>query len=574
MSQNNKLDFLREAGGRWFLEARFLLLTVPLVISTSLLTTGPAFLPVDATQNETLGIYGRLLLASVFALLICAAWVILFSKTLFVKRNIRPIPFGIVIFFGAGVGALKGAATGLGSWILQIEPLLNAAIASRVWQTTLLGAWLIPAVALVAARLSSLQDKREALVAERVSNTLIENGKSRTRENQAALRDFAMMAKNELSKITDSPGAAESSAKYANAIRRLVTDQLRPLSHRIWEQENKRISSFSFAATVRNSIFNFTKPRLVVSLIYLVTAIPAILRFVPIAETIGRSLLAGTSIFLGLWLASLYQPKKYWAASTYFLVSIGVISYFNFLAGEFVFGAVPEFGLLETILVIWIWLLQLTFISSFLSGMRVGGSVLDQELSDLFGSKSIDRAVRQSQARIQNREFANYLHGQVQNKLLSVALGLEKGEATKQQLRESLEMVESILTSLNSSFPSLHSDDIEFEISKMTDQWQGFLTIEWDIVEGSLNLESGVKVLLIQVIEEAISNSVRHGLSRNLKVSFEDSDELKLLSVIDDGIGPRNGKPGLGSSFFGNVSSGNWSLIQLPSGGSKLTVHF
>jgi signal transduction histidine kinase len=574
MSRTKSNSFLSSAGGAWFLDTKYLLITTPLVTTTSILTTSSKFVLDSSSSAESFGIYARLLFANIFALAICAAWIVLFANTAFKNRAIKPIPITVVLLFSAGVGALKGVATGLGSWMFAIETDLAEAITSRVWQTTLLGAWMIPAVTLVAARLAALQEQREALVAEKVANTIVETGAAQTRDNQAALRAFAAMAKAELAKISSSQGSNNGGSAYAKAIRKLVTDQLRPLSHRIWDQENKRISSFSFAEVSRSAIFSFAQARLVVAMVYFVTSIPAIMRYVPLGESVLRALSAAAIIYLGLAMTTLYKPKKYWHATSYFVLTILAVSYMTFISGELLFGYVSGFKLFDTLVAVWLWLVQLTFITAFLSGVRKGGTAIKQEFAELYGSESIDRAVRLSQARIQNRDFANYLHGNVQNKLLSVALGLERGEATKEELQQALAMVEDILKSLDSDFKTTNSGQIDDEIEKINNQWLGFVNIKWNIDSAVNNLETRQKILLIQVAEEAISNSVRHGLSKNIVVTAKVVSGALQIEVTDDGIGPRDGKPGLGSIFFKNVSRGQWSLTQGPGGGSKLTVNF
>lgn len=576
MSTTKEESFLAAAaGGKFFLDTRYLLLTTPLVITTSLLTTSAGHFSQTEPPLNTLGLLSAIFLANIFALSICAIWVLVFSKTIFRNRARNPVPLFWVIIFSASVGALKGAMTGLGCWLLQIESDLAATISDRVGQTTLLGAWLIPAITLVAHRLSILQAQREALVAERVSNTLIESGAAQTRDNQASLRAFAAMAKKELSSISTPVSTDEQTSHYAQAIRRLVTDQLRPLSHRIWEQENKRISSFSIAEIARQSIFGFSKARSVVALVYVVTAFPSIMRFVGLGEAVLRSILAGAVIYVGFWAMSAFTPKKYWVATSWFVLAILGVSYLSFVTGELAFGYVTEFDAFETVMAVWLWLTQLTFISAFLSGVRKSGFEIKQQFADLYGSGSIDRAVRLNQARIQNRDFANYLHGQVQNKLLSVALGLEKGKATKEELEQALAVVENILKTLDSNFQTMNSGDIDAEVAKLNDQWLGFIKIRWNLDTGVKNLETRKRILLMQLVDEAISNAVRHGLAKKVLVNAAvAADEEVTLEVIDDGIGPRDGKAGLGSTFFKSVSKGNWKLEQGPNGGSKLNLRF
>jgi len=39
-----------------------------------------------------------------------------------------------------------------------------------------------------------------------------------------------------------------------------------------------------------------------------------------------------------------------------------------------------------------------------------------------------------------------------------------------------------------------------------------------------------------------------------------------MLTVIDNGFGPRDGLPGLGSSLFNSIAGSNWSLSRGPDG--------
>lgn len=570
MIPSNSKEFQQSIGGKWFLDTKFLLLTTPLVITTSLLSTGAQVDAVTLGVSDSFARYAKLFLANIFALALCAVLVIPLAKTVFAKRYLRPVPILVVVLFSAAVGALKGAATGLGSWALSVEPDLLEAISSRAWQTTLLGSWLIPAMALVAARIEVLQQQRDALVAERVNATLMASGNAQNLANRSALMAFATMAKTELNKI-ELNASDRPNTDYANAIRKLVSEQLRPLSHRIWEKENKRTSSFAFADIVRTAVLNFTGPRALISLIYAVISIPSTLRFVPLPEALIRSIVTGLVIFLGFQLASQLKPTRYATATVWFLTTTLTVTLISFYASEGIFGFIAEFRPLETILAFWIWLTQLTFMTSFLVGVRRGRENIKSELELLHGSASIERVARYTHARIQNRDFANFLHGQVQNRLLSVALGLERGEATRQELESALQMVKSILQDVDFNFSNSSSNDLQTELNKVFSQWAGFVAIEANLPANTSKMSARTRVLVVQVIEEAIANAVRHGLARNIGVVLKFENNWK-LEITDDGIGPRSGKPGLGTEFFKRVSAGTWKLEQNPNGGSTLSL--
>jgi signal transduction histidine kinase len=78
---------------------------------------------------------------------------------------------------------------------------------------------------------------------------------------------------------------------------------------------------------------------------------------------------------------------------------------------------------------------------------------------------------------------------------------------------------------------------------------------------------------IIHVVEEAFSNSLRHGLATEATILLTPTNTGTSLTVIDNGIGPRDGSPGLGSSLFNSIAGSNWSLTRGPEGiGAQLVL--
>jgi signal transduction histidine kinase len=76
--------------------------------------------------------------------------------------------------------------------------------------------------------------------------------------------------------------------------------------------------------------------------------------------------------------------------------------------------------------------------------------------------------------------------------------------------------------------------------------------------------------LVSGVVEEGVANAVRHGFASNVKISAVYTDSDLTISIRDDGTGPRQGLPGIGSAFF-NAISNDWILKETGSG-SKLKL--
>lgn len=574
MIESDSKGVLASAGGKWFLNTRFLLLATPLIISLSLLSAGAS------RQNEFLSgtdffvFYLKYLLANMIAIGCCAAVVIFFAKTLFVKRELTPLPVWIVLAFSAAVGALKGITTGIMIWVLQIESDLLFSVATRVWQTAILGLWLIPALALLAHRLEQLQIQRDVLVAERVSFLMQSNDSSAVTKARETLKEFSEFAREKLTRATVEADSKDLGRNYAAAIRKLVADELRPLSHRIWSQENRKYSNFSIAETSRRALTDFSAGSPLVALSYIITSTPNVARYASFDQAVLRGLVAGAVIYLTLRLSGFLKPTNYALALGWFLSVTLLATVAAFYFTDFLFGYLGGFRLLESILASWIWVSQLAFVSSFLLDLRRGQQNLSSKVTASFGLASIDKAARFSQARIQNRDFANFLHGQVQNKLLGIALSLEKSHSTAEELEQALRSVDEILQSVESEYDSLSSGNLSEGLDRQKAQWQGFVEIQSSVDNAVEVLPIRDRILTLQVIDEAIANSVRHGLSKSIRIEVRVEGGRPCIEVTDDGIGPRSGKSGLGSAFFESLTAGNWSLTQQPNGGSKLTVKF
>jgi two-component sensor histidine kinase len=74
------------------------------------------------------------------------------------------------------------------------------------------------------------------------------------------------------------------------------------------------------------------------------------------------------------------------------------------------------------------------------------------------------------------------------------------------------------------------------------------------------------------VLDEALSNSFRHGKASKVKITLEASKDTLKLSVIDNGIGPTNGAEGMGSQTFDAIAGSSWELAADQEIGSRFTL--
>jgi NarL family two-component system sensor histidine kinase LiaS len=102
------------------------------------------------------------------------------------------------------------------------------------------------------------------------------------------------------------------------------------------------------------------------------------------------------------------------------------------------------------------------------------------------------------------------------------------------------------------------------------------MSIRW--TTESIPMYKGMEDHLFRILQESISNTLRHAKASSLEVSFMNRDGLLILSVIDDGIGFDIEKEKTGSYGLQNMNEraiemgGSLKIVSLANEGTKLEV--
>jgi signal transduction histidine kinase len=68
-------------------------------------------------------------------------------------------------------------------------------------------------------------------------------------------------------------------------------------------------------------------------------------------------------------------------------------------------------------------------------------------------------------------------------------------------------------------------------------------------------------------VEEGLANAIRHGDAERILVAIAVADGGALVVVVeDDGDGPTDSSPGLGTAFLDEATHGNWTLTRTDDG--------
>jgi two-component sensor histidine kinase len=163
-----------------------------------------------------------------------------------------------------------------------------------------------------------------------------------------------------------------------------------------------------------------------------------------------------------------------------------------------------------------------------------------------------------------SRLWGKHIHGRVQSRLNASALMLEQAQERGDivAITAALSQVRNVLETPGQGFVGAHRV-LEKEIEYRVSLWSSLVKISVEIAPEVFNFEMLSVQTVGDLIEEAFSNSVRHGGASNVKLFLaNESDKNLFIKVVDDGQGALKKNPGFGIRLYDSETSGNWTLLR------------
>jgi hypothetical protein len=188
--------------------------------------------------------------------------------------------------------------------------------------------------------------------------------------------------------------------------------------------------------------------------------------------------------------------------------------------------------------------------------------------------EAISNIVKNEFKQSMSHQWATFIHGKILTRLAATSLKLEQaitnGDATSFDV--GLKDITSVLSDPTREFEQ-KTVDLKTEISSRLDPWEGLIAIKIKIDPALADISNERVKDLGEVIEEIISNSVRHGGSQNISIDITSLAHPDIqVSIEDDAVNPLPSVPsrvGLGTKILNLVSDGRWSISR---NGAKTTV--
>jgi two-component sensor histidine kinase len=183
---------------------------------------------------------------------------------------------------------------------------------------------------------------------------------------------------------------------------------------------------------------------------------------------------------------------------------------------------------------------------------------------------AVTRVVSDEFSHALSHRWAIYIHGKILTRLAASALKLETACITgdSKTFNEALDSLIELLNNPDSQFEQ-ELMDLSSEVRSRLDPWDGLLEIELEI-DSELEMITSPRVRdLGEVIEELISNSMRHGKAHkiSLRVTKQGDTNIRVKAIDDSSVAPidTNSRYGLGTRIFNLASDGRWSIERVES---------
>lgn len=374
---------------------------------------------------------------------------------------------------------------------------------------------------------------------------------------QANLRGIAEEAKK--SKLSSGQLLAA-----ASAIRQEIEVWLRPLSHRIWFDSVRGLPKFRIWELLKESLRGLRINWWLTSAVSGSTFYLGALSVLEPGDAAIRSISFVASFAFMLFLLGQFREsiastssKGVLVLTTIAIVSnlIGDVVTFQLIGITAFTGNVllPLFGPLTSFGVLWI--------AALLGQIKVDWAALEGALSN--NSSRADTELVQSR-------LAGFLHNSIQSELSGIALALERTQASdNSEIQKLISRLEEVATrSIGSDFTQAALSP-NARLQKVIESWRGIADIHCKMpveVHESIRLP-----LAVELIEEAISNGVRHSGAKEINIDLSLLGEDLQVVVTHAAVSQRSGKARLGFLWLDRYSK-HHKIDFTPSGQRRLTA--
>jgi signal transduction histidine kinase len=242
-----------------------------------------------------------------------------------------------------------------------------------------------------------------------------------------------------------------------------------------------------------------------------------------------------------------------------------VLSITFYLSNKFLFN--KDFGLLNLIYVV-IFLFIALLVSSFQLVNRDREQLIfmiESELTKIGWQSSLKE-------KYLNKNAASYFHNLLQSELLAITKQIEISSDNLDSVNSRKDL-ENLLDRLNrpirDDFQKFLNNPIE-RLNRLQSAWKGIADVNITIPTQALE-DQNRNIILVQIVEEAIANAVRHAGATQVEITAEILPDARVrCSVTNDGVSSKEESVGLGSVWLDHHAPNSWTRKKLEDGSALI----
>jgi signal transduction histidine kinase len=366
------------------------------------------------------------------------------------------------------------------------------------------------------------------------------------------------------------PDSRESLLYGAASLRKLIEERIRPLSHRLWIESASTLPKVNLGNSFLASLRNLDLPAGPLAIFLALTST------INVTSTLGwrRGIFTTIIILLEIYpLASIYQRSIRLKASQSYLVNLflllipgSLLSGTFYLSNKYLFH--NDVRALNLIYIL-IFLMAALLVSTYQLANKDRAQLL-REIEEFLLRSGPES---EFQNRVANESIASYLHNSLQSELFALAEQMESSadKLDEEGFQRSVELlIKRLKRPLKEDFDSFLNNPIA-RLNKLGRAWRGIANIQISIPDEVFQ-DHDRNILLVQCIEEAIANAVRHSKASDVSVTaiFLENQQVQ-LTVINNGGSLDSEGVGLGTAWLDHHAPNAWRR-RITDHGAELVV--
>lgn len=495
----------------------------------------------------------------VTVLTFCVYWFLLTISESFINRS--RLLIGILILL------ITGFSRGVITFVLfdklgyQNPASLSGRISNSIWNILI---WIGFGSIFIESKRRFTRSYRAALtqilVLKLRSNSMSQSGYGYIADQ---ILQMQLRLKGALEQNTSSSGDLGVEQAIADALRRELREELKPLSQQLWMKSAYDPPSLRFASVLKTSITQLNFRFHLVACIYAGSSVLNTIFLVGPSISIAYSSL----IYLIFYIVNRTREKiirkfdrQKERINLLFVILVGFIV---LVGSTFIFDL---FGLIN-------FYSAAVLIAPTLSALIVAASFIELAFSDR--KTLIEILSRES--KIENENFlakvnrgnaASFLHNSLQSELTALAMHLDA--VTKNpdalQSRIVMEKVESFISRSRSEDFKNFLETPEIRFKRILDSWEGIAKIDVSLDERIYD-DPARASLMVQLIQESVANAIRGGRANEISIAAQFYGDSFKITISDNGKAVAlNRKRGIGSEWIDSIATTDWVLEETDTG--------